>query len=144
MSEEASGAFATAGVFGIVAIAFTLLFGLMAYMDQINAAMESVPEIYYYVFYALWVGVSLLAMAFGSGGVKEAGSVGFVVIFFASGMTLAFTAPKYIAPILEANLPVWPSWMWLGVGIGIGAVLLGTGFLGPPILARLKGVENEG
>lgn len=144
MSDKPPGAFVYAGMLGVIAIAFTLLFAMMAYMDQIIATMKLIPAIYYYGFYGLWVGGSFLAMTFGSGNIREVGTFGFVTILFAGGVTLAFTLPRYIAPVLKSILPAWPVWMWLGVGIGIGAVLLGVGFLGPPVLARLRRVENGG
>lgn len=143
MSGTKTSSYALAGMFGILVFAFTILFSMIYWMDEISAAMESVPRIYYIAFFALWIGISAIALVRGDEGTRELGAVGLYVMFFSAGLTTAFTLPEYLAPILKAQLPTWPPYLWVVFGVGTAISLLAIGFAGPFLKEAYKSWEAD-
>lgn len=143
MTKKQSSPYALAAMLGITVFAFTILFSMTFWMDEIEAAAESIPRIYYIAFIALWIGASAFAFLRGSEGTRELGFVGLFAMIFSVGVTAIFAIPEYLTPILKAQLPTWPPYLWAVFGVGTAISLLAIGFAGLFLKGAHKSWEGD-
>lgn len=126
--SQRGGIWVLVPVVGILVFAFTALFSMIYWFEDINTTMTQIPEWNYYAFFVLWVLLSIAGLLFGGEITRTLGVVGLAIIGFAVGMTLAFELPQYLVPILLEVLPSLQPTTWAILGLGTAVVLVGVGF----------------
>lgn len=130
-------AYSILGVFGIIGIAFTVLFSLIIYIDELFAMLAGTPRETFIggivtLVFCLW-GAHFVSYVYGYKRVKlvieSAGLVLFVAFYFAVTITVA----EFIEPIatewIAANKPAWPPIVYIGAFLAVFGAMFGIAML---------------
>lgn len=118
---------------GILVLVMTIAGSMFYWMEDLMAAMEAVPETYYWAFFGLWITASVAGLIFGGEDARALGGVGIGMMIFAAAFPLSFWLAEKTAPIMESMAPSWEPVTWLAFGVTLGVVLMAVGYAYPRI-----------